>query len=148
MYLVCAVAHGQLGTSPYCKPKVALLARNRSGLALSPFRSKLIDPPIHEIWLSPRSWIRLKVKVSQWVQQLIDSHPFLYMSIVTPIMGYGYFTTWPWKYKDKIIAQDHIVSWTSCHSIPSPPNLHLDTAFLNLTLKILGQVPGWGQGSK
>ena len=62
---------------------------------------------------SSRSWVRWKVKATYWIQQPMDSHPFLPCHLSIPFLEYGYFKIWPWKSKVKVIAGGHIVGPTS-----------------------------------
>ena len=56
---------------------------------------------------NPRSRKRWTLKVTSWVQQSIDSHPFRSMSISHPIPD---FKIWPWKSEVKVTREGNVES--------------------------------------
>ena len=75
--------------------------------------------------------IQLQGKSYRWGQgsrshsgfNILSTHtPFIPYQLALPFLGWSHFKIWPWKSKVKVIAK-------------------------NLTLKIEGQSPGWGQSS-
>ena len=105
------------------------------------------------------SHVIIKVKVTKWVQQPIDSQyshiPFVPCHSALPLLGYGYFQMWPWKSKVKILAKSNTVGSTSYRLTSLPfhvnwPSYSWDTLFFLLKsyLEIQGQGHGWGQSHK
>ena len=91
-----------------------------------------------------RSWVRLKLKVTTWVQHSVDSHPFHSMSIRHPIPELRVFQNLILKIKDQGHGWGHS-SKSQCGSnilsthIPFVPSQSAQIQhFQNLTLKIQG----------
>ena len=103
-----------------------------------------------------RSWKRWTLKVTSWVEDSIDSHPFRSMSIGHPIHkiwlknltlkiqgeGHGWGERWKSQHESNILST-HIPLIPCQSAIP-----FLIWLFKNLNLKIKGQGPGWGQSWK
>ena len=122
-----------------------------------------ISPPIPEI----QHFQNLTLKIhrqghssrSQSTYNTLLTHmPFIPCQSALPFLGYRYFKIWRWKFKVKVMSEVKVESHNMGPTFSQLTFLsfHVNWAshswvnvfFQNLTLKIKGQVHGWGHSSK
>ena len=57
-----------------------------------------------------RSWVRSKYEVAMWVQNPINSHPFVPCQSAIPFLRNDFFKIWPWKSKVKVMGEVNVES--------------------------------------